>query len=146
MREELSMTAAALTPRVRVLMACDSIKPSQIEDDVFHLRGVRYCVTADSSPFQPKQLWVYLLLSSPREGKYPGYVMVLDDQADKMIFYSNIDPVPVFQEGFEFLPVPVPLKCQFPHAGRYLIQIWFFRGEQADVIKAEQPFDVVQEA
>jgi hypothetical protein len=40
------MTAAALTPRVRVMVVCDGIKPSQVEEDVFHLRGVRYYVAA----------------------------------------------------------------------------------------------------
>jgi hypothetical protein len=140
------MAAAALTPRVRVMVVCDGVKPSRIEDGVFHLHGVRNYIAAASFPFLPKRLWLYLTLSSPREGKYPGYIQVVDDHADKTISYRKIHPVPVFDEGFEFLPVPVRLACEFPHPGRYLIQVWFFQEATADVIKAEQPFDVLQES
>lgn len=35
------MTAAALTPRVRILVVCDEVTPSEIEDGVFTLAGVR---------------------------------------------------------------------------------------------------------
>ena len=66
--------------------------------------------------------------------------------AGKTISLCQIDPVPVFHKEFEFLPVPVRLACEFPHPGRYLIQVWFLQEETADVIKAEQPFDVLEEA
>jgi len=67
-------------------------------------------------------------------------------ESDKTISYRTIEPVPVFQEEVELLPIPVRLACEFPHPGRYLVQVWFFQKETADVIKAEQPFDVLQEA
>jgi hypothetical protein len=140
------MAAAALTPRVRVMVVCEGIRPSRAEDGVFHLQGVRNYIAAASFPFVPRPLWLYLVLSSPRKGKYPGYVRVIDDQADQTISFRKIDPVPVFHEGVEFLYVPVPLACRFAHPGRYLIQVWFFQQEAADVLKAEQPFDVLQEA
>ena len=140
------MAAAALTPRVRVMIACDGVRPSRVEDGVFDLRGVRNYLAAASFPFVARRLWLYLVLSSPRKGKYPGYIQVIDDQADKTISYCKIEPAPVFGEGFEFLPVPVRLTCEFPHPGRYVIQVWFFQEETADVLKAEQPFDVLQEA
>ena len=142
------MPGAALSPRVRLMAVCDAVKPSRLEAGVFHLRGVRNRVSAASFPFVRRRLWVYLLLSSPRKGRYPGYVRVIEDQAGnsgKTIFYSKIEPVPMFPEEYEFLPIPVRLACEFPHPGRYLIQVWFFQEETPDVIKAEQPFDVLQE-
>ena len=139
------MTAAALTPRVRVMVICDGIKPSQIEDGVFHLRSVRHYVVANSFPFVSKRFCLYLLLSSPRKGRYPGYIQLIDDQAGKTISYRKIEPVPVFNGDREFLPMPVRMSCEFPHAGRYIIQVWFFREETPDVIKAEQPFEVFEE-
>jgi hypothetical protein len=140
------MTAAALTPRVRVMVVCDGIKPSQVEDAVFHLRGVRHYAAADSFPFTPRRFCVYLLLSSARKGRYPGYVRIIDSEAGKTISYRKLDPVPVFDEEVEFLPLPIRMPCEFPHAGRYLIEVWFFREETPDAIKAEQPFEVLQEA
>ena len=142
------MPGAALTPRVRLMAVCDAVKASRLEAGVFHLRGVRNYVFAASFPFVPKRLWLYLLLASPRKGRYPGYVRVIEDQAGgsgKTIFYSKIEPVPVFPQEYEFLPIPVRLACEFPHPGRYIIQVWFFQEERPDVIKAEQPFDVLQE-
>ena len=56
------MAAAVLTPRVRVMVVCDRIRPSRIEDGVFDLRGVRNHVSASSFPFLPRRLWLYLLL------------------------------------------------------------------------------------
>ena len=138
------MAAAALTPRVRVMVVCDRIRPSRIEDGVFDLRGVRNHVSASSFPFLPRRLWLYLLLSSRRKARYPGYVLVIDDQNDKIIFHRKINPV--FQEEFEFLPVPVSLSCEFPRPGRYTVQVCFFQQKTADVVKAEIPFAVLEEA
>jgi len=70
------MPGAALSPRVRLMAVCDAVKPSRLEAGVFHLRGVRNRVSAASFPFVRRRLWVYLLLSSPRKGRYPGYVRI----------------------------------------------------------------------
>src|SRR6266404_2659509 len=142
------MPGAALTPRVRLMALCDAVKASRLEAGVFDLRGVRNYISAASFPSVPRRLWLYLLLSSPRKGRYPGYVRVIEDQVGetgKTILFSKIEPAPVFQEDDEFLPVPVRLTCEFPHPGRYIIQVWFFQEETPDVIKAEQLFDVLQE-
>jgi hypothetical protein len=115
------MAAAALTPRVRAMVICDGIRPSRVEEGVFHLQGVRNHITATSFPFIPRRLWLYLVLSSPRKGRYPGYIKVIDNQTDQMISYRLIEPAPDFHEGLEFLQVPVPLVYRFPRPGRYLI-------------------------
>jgi hypothetical protein len=135
--------AAALTPRVRVMVACDAIKASPIEDGVFNLRGARNHLSAVSFPFRPGRLWLYLVLSSPRKGRYPGYVQLINEQTGKTIFRVSIDPT--FQEGFEILPIPVRLKCLFPQPGRYTVQVWFFQLETPDVLKAEQELSVASE-
>jgi hypothetical protein len=138
------MAAAALTPRVRVMVVCDAIKPSRIEADVFDLKGVRGHLTAASFPFVPPRLWLFLLLSSPRPGDYPGYIVVTNDRTGKAIFHGKI--APVFQEEFELLPVLMQLRCKFLEPGRYTIQVCFFQEETADVVKGEQPLYILEEA
>ncbi len=141
---ELSMPAA-LTPRVRTLLACEGVKPSQVEEHVFHLKGVRYWVSAGGFPFVPARLWLFLLLSSPRKGRFPGHIRIVNDRTDRVVFIGKLTPTPVFQDDHEFLPVPMRLKCTFPQPGRYVIQVCFFQETFSDIVKAEMPLDVVEE-
>jgi hypothetical protein len=120
------MSSATLTPRVRAMVVCDGIKASQIENAVFHLRNVRHYVAAPAFPFAPRRFCLYLLLSSARKGEYPGYIRIIDSAGGKTISYRKLDPVPVFDEEIEFLPLAVRMACEFPYAGRYLIEAWFF--------------------
>ena len=50
---EAFVMSAALTPRVRVLVVCDGIRASRIEENVFNLRGARYQIYADLFPPAP---------------------------------------------------------------------------------------------
>jgi hypothetical protein len=45
------MAAAALTPRVRLMAACDHVRESTTEAGVYHLRGVRQGIVAQVFPF-----------------------------------------------------------------------------------------------
>jgi hypothetical protein len=138
------MAAAILTPRVRQIVICDTVKASRIETGVFDLRGVRNQLATVSFPFKPRRLWLYLLLSSPRKGDYPGYVVIINDRTGKAIVHSKFTPS--FREEFELLPVLVRLRCKFPEPGRYTIQICFFQAATVDVVKGEQPFYILEEA
>jgi hypothetical protein len=83
------MPAAAPTPRVRLMAVCDGVRGSNTEAGVFHLRGVRQGCVADDFPFIPSRLLLFFLLSSPRPGEYPGYVLVINDRTEKAVFTGN---------------------------------------------------------
>ena len=139
------MAAAALTPRVRLVAVCDRVRESTTEAGVYHLRGVRQSIAAQVFPFVASRLWLFLVLSSPRPGNYPGYVRVLDDTTDKAIFFAHLAPDPSFEEDEQALAAVARLRCSFPHAGRYTVQVWFYREQGGDVLKGELPLAVTQE-
>jgi len=133
------MAVAAVTPRVRTIVICDDVVASSTEEGVFTLEGVRQHLTAASFPWRAA-LSVFLLLSSPRKGKYPGKVLVVNERNDRTIRYVKF--VATFQEENELLPLAIALgDCVFPEAGPYSFQVYFSaRGDEA--LKGEQPFTV----
>ncbi len=82
------MAVAALTPRVRTIVICDAVSASRAEDRVFTLKGVRQHLEAVSFPLRAS-LRVYLLLSSPRKGKYTGKVVIVNERNDRVIRYEK---------------------------------------------------------
>lgn len=134
---------AALIPRVRTLVVCDGVRASRREESVFHLRGTRYHLRADSFPLR-RRLRLFLILSSPRPGRFPGYVKVIDDSDDRVVYYGRIEPPPRLPAGADLLPLVLPVTVRFPRAGRYIVQVWFFQERAADVLKMEQPFDILE--
>jgi hypothetical protein len=139
------MAAAVLTPRVRLATVCDRARESPAEAGVYHLRGVRQRIAAQTFPFSPVRLWLFLVLSSPRPGTYPGYVRVMNDATDKAILFAHLTPHPRFEDGDDNLAAAARLRCSFPQAGRYTVQVWFYQEHGSDVLKAEVPFSVIQE-
>jgi hypothetical protein len=137
--------SAAVTPRVRLMAICDGVRESKTEAGVFHVKGLRQRIVAHAFPFVPSRLWLLLVFSSHRPGKYPGYVRVLDDGTDKTIFYGPLAPSPTFGANDETLVNVARLKCSFPHPGRYTVQAWFFQEQGQDVLKCELPFTLSQE-
>jgi hypothetical protein len=127
---------AALAPRVRSLVICDGIRASRVEENVFHLRGARSHVFAADFPLR-RRLRLFLILSSPRPGRFPSYVEVVDGASDQAVFYGQVDPTPVFPEADELLPPDLPIYVRFPRAGRYIVQVWFFQETGADILKME---------
>src|SRR5262245_11159688 len=83
------MSGAALTPRVRTIVVCDEAVQSEIEDQVFTLEGARQHFSAESFPCT-RALAVYLLLTYPRGGSFPGEVKVVSDE-DKTIRVSKFE-------------------------------------------------------
>lgn len=79
---DVTMASAALTPRVRTIVICDDINASSIEDGVFTLESVRCSVVAMSLPWRVP-LSLYLLLSNPRPGRFPGKILIVDERTDK---------------------------------------------------------------
>ncbi len=139
------MVAAVLTPRVRLLTICDRVRESNTEAGVYHLRGVRQSIAVQAFPFVASRLWVFLVLSSHRPGVYPGYIRVLDDGTDKAIFFAHLAPHPRFEVNDQTLAAVARLRCSFPHAGRYTVQVWFYQEQGSDVLKGELPFSVAEE-
>jgi hypothetical protein len=139
------MAAAALTPRVRVATVCDRARESTTEAGVYHLRGVRQSIVAPAFPFAAHRLQLYFVLSSPRSGTFPGYIRVIDDATEKAIFFTNMTPHPQFDDGGGSMAYAIRLKCAFPRAGSFAVQIWFFQESGSDVLKFEVPFQVFEE-
>jgi hypothetical protein len=137
------MAAAAITPRIRLMAICDGVRESRTEAGVFHLRGVRQEIVANRIPFDPSRLWLFLLLSSPRPGKFPGYVRVVNDRTDKAIFYGKMTPAPTFGREEKLQAKFMPIRCLFPEEGSYTVQLWFFQEQGSDVLKGEMPFCVI---
>jgi hypothetical protein len=134
---------ATVTPRVRNLIVCDRIRASTAEDGVFHLRGARCWLTLDDLSTR-RRLHLFVILSSPRAGRFPGYVRVIDSQTDRTVFYGQIEPTPEFPEHADLLPLDLPISVRFPRSGIFSIEIWFFQETSPDVQKMEQPFYVLQ--
>jgi hypothetical protein len=132
--------AVALTPRVRMMAICDDVRESILEADVFDLDGVRQSIDAPAFPFVPLQLWLFLVLSSPRAGSFPGYIRIVNDRTEKAVFFGHLDPYPAFDADAGTAPACAPIRCAFPEDGTYSVQVWFFREEGSDVLKGEMPF------
>jgi hypothetical protein len=139
------MAGAVLTPRVRLMTVCDRVRESNTEPGVYHLRGVRQSIVVQVFPFVAFRLWVFLVLSSHRPGTYPGYIRVLDDGTDKAIFFAHLVPHPRFEGNDQTLAAVARLRCSFPRAGRYTIQVWFYQEQGSDVLKGELPLSVAKE-
>jgi hypothetical protein len=135
--------SAALTPRVRTLVICDGIRASTTEENVYHVRGARGHIVADSFPVR-RRLRLFLVLASPRPGRFPAYVKVVENLTDRTIFYSEFNPPPLFERGEDYLPSNFRINVRFPRAGRYSVEFWFFQPTAADVLKMEQPLLVVE--
>jgi hypothetical protein len=142
--EEFAMPTAALTPRVRMMVICDHVRESRSEVGVFDLKGVRQRATVDVVPFTTDRLSLFFLLSSPRAGEFPGYVRVVSDRTDRVVYYSYLRPRPEFADGGGTCTGRVALRCIFPEEGQYTVQLWFFQHEGADVLKGEIPFQVLK--
>jgi hypothetical protein len=139
------MAAAVLTPRIRLMTICNGVRESTTEAGVFHVKGLRQRIVAQGFPFAPARLWLLLVFSSTSPGVFPGYILVIDDQSDKAIFYGQLTPPPAFEADIEIVVNVMRLRCSLPQPGRYTVQIWFFQKQGRDVLKGELPFRVSTE-
>jgi hypothetical protein len=109
---------------------------------VYDLKGVHYGQTIAKFPFAPRRLWLFLVLTSLRVGRFPGMIRVIHDRTEHTAFMTHIDPV-FDQEELKFFRIR--LRCWFRVPGRYMIQVTFLRTTSSDVVKGDIPFDVVSE-
>jgi hypothetical protein len=139
------MTGAVLTPRVRIMAICDGVRESRTESGVFNLKGLRQVIVARAFPFCPTRLSLFVLLASFRAGAFPAYIRVVNDIDDKTVFYAHLEPTPSFSPNDELWAHVAPIRCSFPEAGQYSVQVWFFQEQASDVLKGELPFSVLTE-
>ncbi len=134
------MAAAALTPRVRTIVICDDVSASLKEQGVFTLHGVRLHLKAASFPHRAA-LSLFLLVSSPRKGRYAGKILVVNERSDRPIRYVKF--LATFQEDNELLPLFIEVgDCVFPEAGVYHFEIYFSTRGGGEALKGEHPFAV----
>jgi hypothetical protein len=137
------MAVAALTPRVRTLVICDAVSASRTEDRVFTLKGVRQHLEAASFPWHTP-LRVFVVLSSPRKGKYAGKVLIINERTDRRIRYAKF--VAEFEEDNELVPMYVDIgDCAFPEAGHYNFTVSFTAHDGGEALKGEHPFKVLSQ-
>ena len=135
------MANAALAPRVRMFAICDDVSASETEDGVFNLEAVRQRLYADSFPWRA-ELSVFLVLSNPRTGRYPGRIRIVLDRADKTVRYVKF--LATFQDD-DLLPLYVDLGyCLFPEPGQYTFKVEFSSPSGGETLKGEYPFPVLQ--
>jgi hypothetical protein len=135
------MAVAAVTPRVRTIVICDAVVASLTEDGVFTLEGVRQHLEAASFPWRAA-LNLFLLLSSPRKGKYSGNILIVNERTDRPIRYVKF--LATFQQDNELLPLYVEIgDCVFPEAGHYNFEIYFSARGGGEALKGEHPFTVL---
>jgi hypothetical protein len=137
------MTVAAITPRVRSIVVCDAASASRTEDRVFNLKGVRQHLEAGSFPWRAT-LPVFLILSSPRKGNYPGRVPLVNERNDRVIRYGKF--LAEFGEDNDLLPLYVKMsECVFPEAGHYRFAIYLTAQDGDEALKGEHPFNVLSQ-
>lgn len=135
------MTVAAITPRVRTIVICDAVSASRTEDRVFNLKGVRQHLEAASFPWRAT-LRVFMLLSSPRKGNYPGRIVLVNERNDRAIRYEKF--VAEFEEDNDLLSLYVNMsECVFPEAGLYNFEVHLTAQGDGEALKGEHPFKVL---
>jgi hypothetical protein len=139
------MTAAALTPRVRMMAICDGVNESRTEPGVFTLKRVRQSIIAPNFPFVPRRLYLFLILSSARIGEFPCYIRIVQDKTNRTIYYTYLAPRPVFHLEHALFYSCAPITCAFPTEGSYTIEVCFYQNVGHDVLKGEMSFLVKKE-
>jgi hypothetical protein len=134
------MAVAAVTPRVRTVVVCDDVSPSETDYGVFTLENVRQHLQAERFPCRAT-LSVFMVLSSPRRGKYEGKVILVNNGNDRSVRYVKF--VADFEEDNQVLPLSIEFAdCTFPEAGQYSFEIHFSTHE-GEALKGEHPLTVL---
>ena len=116
--------ANVVLPRVHVMVLCDEIEPSSVEEDVFDLHGVRTHITARSFPYTHPQLTVYLQMTG-HDGTATGWAVVADPATDTEISVTQEEEI-TFHGPLSFVTVRWQiLDCSFPEPGLYYVQAYF---------------------
>ncbi len=125
---------------MRTIVICDAVDASPTEEGVFTLEGVRQRVTAQCFPWRVG-LSVFLVLSSPRKGKYSGKVLVVNEASGRAIRFLKF--VAAFEENHELQPVQLDTgELVFPEAGQYVFGV-YFSAHDGEALKGEYPLMVI---
>lgn len=136
------MAIAALTPRVRTIVICEDVSASLTEDRVFALEGVRFEIVASRVPCRTS-LYVFLTLSTPRKGSYPGTILLLNERNDKVLRYIKF--LAQFETNNDLMPYAIDLgACDFPNDGFYRFEVYFSK-HGVEVLKGEHPFQIISD-
>ena len=81
-------------------------------------------------------------MSSARAGEFPCYARIVNERTGKAIFFNYVHPSPTFALDGGLFHGRARIRCAFPEAGIYTVQIWFFQEHGNDIIKGEMPFVV----
>jgi hypothetical protein len=134
------MAVATVMPRVRTIVICDDVSASPIEDGVFTLEGVRQHLEAEFFPWRAA-LSLFLVLSSPRSGRYAGKILIVSERNNKAVRYMKF--LATFDDEDQVLPLYIEMEdCVFPEAGRYSFEIYFSARDGGEALKGEHPFTV----
>lgn len=132
------MAAAALTPRIRTIVICDDIAVSLTDDDVLTLEGVRLGLETSVLPCRVA-LNVYLLLSSPRGGRFDGKLMIVNERTGRAVRYVKYTAT--IRGINQLLPLTIDVgECLFPEAGQYSFEFFFAARDSGEALKGEHPF------
>ena len=136
------MAVVALTPRVRTVVVCDDVSASLTADRVFTLDGVRFEILAPSVPCRAA-LHVFLVLSSPRKGTFPGKILLVNERDEKLVRYAKV--VAAFEQGNQLVPYGFDIgEVVFPNSGQFRFEVYFaVRG--TEVLKGEHPFTIMSD-
>ena len=132
----------ALTPRVRTIVVCDDVSASLTENRVFTLEGVRFEILVPALPCRAP-LHVFLVLSSPRKGIFPGKILLVNERDEKLVRYAKF--VAEFEHENQLVPHGIDIgDVVFPNSGQYRFEVYFaMRG--TEVLKGEHPLTIISD-
>src|SRR5262249_15266259 len=94
----------------------------------------------ETLPSSPTRLWLFLLLSSHRPGKFPGYVRVIDDSTDKAIFFAKLTPSPRFGAEGGFWATRARIRVSSPLPANTASKSGFVKSRAVTCLRARCPF------
>ena len=118
------MAGKITLPRVHVLVLCDDIDVSAVEEEMFDLQGVRTRITAPAFPYDHPQLVVYMQMTG-HDGTASCRVAVVNARTDNETFHSGQHEIK-FHGPLEFVSVCIWITdCRFSEEGIYYVQVYF---------------------
>jgi hypothetical protein len=116
------MATSPATPRVHVLVVCDDIDP--VDENVFHLTGVRTHIRPDAFPYTHPSLCVYLQVAG-HEGEASCHVELVPAGEGPPLLITPQQDVPLYGP-LELVSVWWRIRnCTFLRPGLYYVQVYF---------------------
>src|SRR5438128_9221243 len=117
------MAKKLVLPRLHVMVLCDDIQPSLVEDEVYDLIGVRTSIVVAVFPYSHPLLGVYLQLTG-HPGSTRCRVIIVNAEIDEAVLSAEPQRV-VFTGPLDFVPAIFRLEdCDFAGPGLYYVQVY----------------------